>query len=97
MKLMIVGEANKGKTSLLLSLTKTQKGTTTHFCPVEMGINDAPLSTVGVELAEFKYSPNISKPTITFLTWDFGGQVNFMVLKAGEDDASTTVTIIIIS
>ena len=74
-KLMLVGEANRGKTSLLLNLTKISKGRMTHFSTVEMGVNDIPLSTVGVDLGEFKYSPHISKPVITFMTWDFGGQV----------------------
>lgn len=73
---MLVGDANKGKTSLLLSLTK--KGQMTHYNQVIKGTNEAPLSTVGVELGEFKYSPapsDPSRPIVTFMTWDFGGQV----------------------
>lgn len=74
MKLMLVGDANKGKTSLLLNLTK--RGKMTHFSNVDVGFNDIPLSTVGVELGEYQYSPHTTtKPTITFMTWDFGGQV----------------------
>lgn len=72
-KLMVVGEANKGKTSLLLNLTR--RGRMTNFGRVEMGVNDIPLSTVGVNLGEYKYTPHVNKPTITFMTWDFGGQV----------------------
>ncbi len=73
-KLMLVGDANKGKTSLLLNLTKN-KGKMIHYTSVEMGVKN-PLSTVGVDLGEFTYSPNTSKPAITFMTWDFGGQVS---------------------
>ena len=72
-KLMLVGDANKGKTSLLLNLTK--RGKMIHYTSVEMGLKD-PLSTVGVDLGEFTYSPHASKPPITFMTWDFGGQVS---------------------
>ena len=72
-KLMLVGEANKGKTSLLVQLTK--KGTMKFYREVERGKNDKPLSTVGVDLGEYTYSPQANKPRITFMTWDFGGQV----------------------
>lgn len=70
---MLVGQANKGKTSLLLNLTK--KGKMVHYSKVDIGTNDKPLSTAGVELGEYIYSPYTSKPAITFMTWDFGGQV----------------------
>ena len=71
-KLMTVGAANKGKTSLLLNLTK--KGRVTRFKEVEFGYNNRPLSTVGVDLGDWEYAPG-KKPKVTFMTWDFGGQV----------------------
>lgn len=74
---MLVGQANKGKTTLLLNLTK--KGRMVHYRKVEIGTNIKPLSTVGVELGEYAYSPAASKPIITFMTWDFGGQVSLML------------------
>ena len=70
---MFVGQANKGKTSLLLNLTK--KGKMIHYSRIDIGKNEKPLSTVGVELGEYIYSPHANKPLITFMTWDFGGQV----------------------
>lgn len=74
MKLMFVGQANKGKTSLLLNLTR-KAGKMVHYCRVDIGKNDKPLSTPGVDLGEYIYSPHAGKPAITFMTWDFGGQV----------------------
>ena len=68
---MLVGNCNKGKTSLLLHLTR--KGKMTHFKEVEFGMNKQPLSTVGVDLGDWEYTPS-RKPKVTFMTWDFGGQ-----------------------
>ena len=73
-KLMLVGNCNKGKTSLLLNLTR--KGKITRFKEVEMGLNKQPLSTVGVDLGDWEYTP-IRKPKVTFMTWDFGGQEEY--------------------
>ena len=73
MKLMLVGSANAGKTTLLLELTK--KGKMVHQRPVQMGVNGLPLSTVGVELGEWECAV-AKNPPITFMTWDFGGQVS---------------------
>ena len=70
---MFVGEANKGKTTLLHNLTR-KGGMMTHYSKINMGVKDKHLSTVGVDLGEYQYSP-AKKPTITFRTWDFGGQV----------------------
>ena len=70
---MLVGSANAGKTTLLLQLTK--KGRMVHQRAVQVGINGLPLSTVGVELGQWEYSPTRSLPVVTFMTWDFGGQV----------------------
>ena len=78
MKLMLVGESNKGKTSLLLNLTR--RGKMTHYKKVGMDFrNMKPLSTVGVDLGEYEYSPHATKPPITFMTWDFGGQVTLQL------------------
>ena len=75
MKLMFVGSANAGKTTLLLQLTK--KGKMAHQRTVQVGVNGLPLSTVGVELGQWEYSRKRSLPKITFTTWDYGGQVYF--------------------
>ena len=72
MKLMVVGEANKGKTSLLLSLTR--RGKVTRFKEVAMDRHKEPLATNGVELGDWEYAPG-RKEKVTFMTWDFGGQV----------------------
>ena len=76
LKLMVVGGTNIGKTSLLLNLVK--KGKMKHFTEVEKGVNDLPLSTVGVELGNWEYSQG-GKPKVTFMTWDFGGQVQIAI------------------
>ncbi len=72
---MVVGAANKGKTSLLLNLTK--KGRINRCKDVAMSFNNVPLATVGVELGDWEYSPNNKAPKVTFMTWDFGGQAEY--------------------
>ena len=74
LKLMIIGNSNVGKTSLLLNLT--QKGKATRFKEVEKGVNKIPLSTVGVDLGDWEYQTS-KKPKVTFMTWDFGGQEEY--------------------
>ena len=74
---MVVGAANKGKTSLLMNLTK--KGKMTRFKEVEVGYNNRPLATVGVDLGDWEYAPS-KKPKVTFMTWDFGGQVGLCLI-----------------
>ena len=69
---MVVGEGDKGKTTLLLNLTR--KGKVLRFKEVEMGLSNRPLATVGVDLGDWEYAPG-KKPKVTFMTWDFGGQV----------------------
>ena len=73
MKLMLIGEANMGKTSLLINLTK--KGKARRYSEVKMGYNGKPISTMGVDIGDYIFSPSPNKPEITFMTWDFGGQV----------------------
>lgn len=69
---MVVGEDNKGKTSLLLNLTKS--GNMERFKEVALNHNHQPLATNGVELGSWEYAPR-GKEKVTFMTWDFGGQV----------------------
>ena len=71
---MVVGEANKGKTSLLLNLTR--RGKVNHYKEVQMSHNNVPLATVGVDLGDWEYAPR-NKNKITFMTWDFGGQEEY--------------------
>ena len=73
-KLMVIGNSNVGKTSLLLNLT--HKGRVTRFKEVEKGVNKLPLSTVGVDLGDWEY-PLSKKQKVTFMTWDFGGQEEY--------------------
>ena len=73
-KLMVVGEGNKGKTSLLLNLTR--RGRIIRFKEIEMSYNNVPLATVGVDLGDWEYAPR-NKNKITFMTWDFGGQEEY--------------------
>ncbi|KAL5479915.1 hypothetical protein EMCRGX_G023516 [Ephydatia muelleri] len=75
MKLMFVGSVNAGKTTLLQQLSR--KGKMTHQRAVQMGRNGAPLSTVGVDLGQWEFSPHMSSPKVTFMTWDFGGQEQY--------------------
>ena len=79
MKLMVVGEANKGKTSLLLSLTR--QGKVQRFKEVELDRHRQPLATNGVELGDWEFAPRGRKDKVTFMTWDFGGQVSFLFHK----------------
>ena len=71
---MFVGDANVGKTSLLQNLT-SRRGFMTYYSEIQTSYNQIPLATVGVDLGDYKYSPNPSKPEVTFMTWDFAGQV----------------------
>ena len=82
MKLMFVGESNKGKTSLLMALTK--KGKVNYYQEIKLNVNRKPLSTVGVDLGDWEYTKQTSilqaGKKITFMTWDFGGQVSSSLL-----------------
>ena len=58
MKLMVVGQANKGKTALVKRLQGKECG------------NEA---TVGVEVSEWWFKPSIRKKPFHFSIWDFSG------------------------
>lgn len=79
---MFVGESNKGKTSLLMALTR--KGKVNQYQDVRLNVNRKPLSTVGVELGDWEYAKQTSLllvgKKVTFMTWDFGGQVSSSLL-----------------
>ena len=63
MKMMIVGYANRGKSTLVARL---------------QGVDIGNLATVGIDLTEWSYSPSmLSKQKFTFQIWDFGGQKEY--------------------
>ena len=62
MKLMLVGQANRGKTTLVAILQGKDCG------------NEA---TVGVDVSEWWYRPSFGKKKFQFSIWDFGGQEEY--------------------
>ena len=63
MKMMIVGYADRGKSTLVARL---------------QGVDIGNLSTVGIDLTEWSYSPSVlGKAKFTFQIWDFGGQIEY--------------------
>ena len=62
MKLMLVGCANRGKTTLVACLQGKKCG------------NE---STVGIDISEWAYRCSFNKPTFHFSIWDFGGQEEY--------------------
>ena len=62
MKLMLVGYANRGKTTLVARLQGREYGDE---------------STVGVDVSEWRYRPSIGRHTFHFNIWDFGGQEEY--------------------
>ncbi len=62
MKLMLVGQANRGKTTLVARLQGKDCG------------NE---STVGVDVSEWWYKPSLGKNRFQFSIWDFGGQEEY--------------------
>ena len=62
MKLMLVGQANRGKTTLVARLQGKDCG------------NE---STVGVDVSEWSYKPSLGKHKFFFSIWDFGGQEEY--------------------
>ena len=62
MKLMLVGLANRGKTTLVKRL---------------QGQDCGDESTVGVDVSEWLYKPSLGKRPYHFSIWDFGGQEEY--------------------
>ena len=62
MKMMIVGYAARGKTTLVGRLLNNEVSN---------------LSTVGIELNEWTYAPAVLGQKFTFQIWDFGGQEEY--------------------
>ena len=62
MKLMLVGCANRGKTTLVACLQGKRCGDE---------------STVGIDISEWSYRCSFSRPTFHFSIWDFGGQEEY--------------------
>ena len=62
MKLMLVGLANRGKTTLVKRLQGKECG------------NE---STVGVDVSEWWFKPSLGKKPFHFSIWDFGGQQEY--------------------
>ena len=62
MKLMLVGYANRGKTTLVARLQGKEYGDE---------------STVGVDVSEWWYRPSVGRKTFHFSIWDFGGQEEY--------------------
>ena len=62
MKLMLVGYANRGKTTLKTLLQGKEYGDE---------------STVGVDVSEWWYRPSVGKRTFHFSIWDFAGQEEY--------------------
>ncbi|XP_022107622.1 leucine-rich repeat serine/threonine-protein kinase 1-like isoform X2 [Acanthaster planci] len=89
MKLMFVGKACIGKTTLLNELRKDGVGSTSSVPETfaerqgntSIGgktLRGKYLSTVGVDVSEWTYNKKRSKyGKVTFSTWDFGGQEEF--------------------
>ena len=62
MKLMLVGHAERGKSTLVAALEDAEY----------TGVH-----TPGVEVSEWKYRPRFVKPKFQFSIWDFGGQKEY--------------------
>lgn len=84
MKLMIVGQANIGKTTLLAALRREGKSNN-PFRHFGQRVYNTPtagdsrtgdtVSTVGVDIGDLTFERRSGKGKVTFKTWDFGGQV----------------------
>ena len=71
MKMVAVGNAGSGKTTLLQQLTKQGRITRRRCHTIGEELSDAP---VAADFMEWQYAPR-SQKKVTFMTWDFGGQV----------------------
>lgn len=73
-RLMVVGDSNKGKTTLVMNLSK--KYLVRRQKKLRLDLDERPLSTEGVDILDWEYRKGgKSQTTVTFYTWDFGGQV----------------------
>lgn len=71
---MVVGDSNKGKTTLVMNLCK--KYLVRRQKKLRLDLEDRPLSTEGVDILDWEYRKGgKTQTTVTFYTWDFGGQV----------------------
>ncbi|XP_067948153.1 leucine-rich repeat serine/threonine-protein kinase 1-like [Watersipora subatra] len=86
MKLMIVGQANIGKTSLLAALRRVEKSSNPfkHFNQRVTNSNVAgdrrtgdTVSTVGVDIGDLTFEKRDGRGKVVFKTWDFGGQEEY--------------------
>ena len=86
MKLMLVGKAARGKTTLLQRISeKGQRGIQENWALSRMIGDDRSkmdLSTVGIVVSDWTYYKKVkesqtSLKSITFMTWDFGGQEEY--------------------
>lgn len=73
-RLMVVGDSNKGKTTLVMNLSK--KYLVHRQKKLRLDLDERPLSTEGVDILDWEYRKGgKNQTTVTFYTWDFGGQV----------------------
>lgn len=90
MKLMVVGKASRGKTTLLKKISeKGQIGRQDNVFISRMNPESRAatknLATVGIVVSDWTYTKKIQSDqtqtglrNITFMTWDFGGQVMYI-------------------
>ena len=90
MKLMFVGKAGRGKTTLLRRISERgQRGLQENWVLSRMSAEakqyQKDLSTVGIVVSDWTYTKRLLTEhtktqlrNITFMTWDFGGQVGGM-------------------
>jgi len=82
-KLLVVGQENVGKTSLIRKLRSTQLKNplrraatlTRHFPQPSESNNSPPISTDGIDIEHLQFTPKgNTKQTVDFSIWDFAGQ-----------------------
>ena len=67
MKLMLLGNTNRGKTTLLARLQGIE------YIPVDE-------STVGVDISEWRYRPSVGRRAFHFSIWDFAGEKEYYAI-----------------
>ena len=92
MKLMFVGKAGRGKTTLLRRISERgQRGLQENWVLSRMSAEakqyQKDLSTVGIVVSDWTYTKKLQTEqtktqlrNITFMTWDFGGQVGVVTM-----------------